>query len=197
MSGKTFGAGVYCLASAELSSRLILDGENKSNAVFIIRIAGALNAKSGSSIGLVNDAQASSVFFVSDDSATVGEGADFKGNIIARNDIGVGANAMVDGRVLSVKGNVALSGNSILGPQQTGILEICKVIAINSGAGLTNRIFRFRVGALTVEVPAGQCSGPITVPTGLLSIEELLDGRLTTGGTFTGNFQVTDVNICC
>ncbi len=35
LSGKTFGAGVYCLASAELSSRLILDGENNSNAVFI------------------------------------------------------------------------------------------------------------------------------------------------------------------
>lgn len=194
LSGKTFGAGVYCLPSAELSSRLILDGENNPNAIFIFRIAGALNAKSGSSIGLVNGAQAGSVFFVSNDSATVGEGADFKGSIIARNNIGVGADAMVDGRVLSVKGDVALSGNSILGPQQTGILEICKVVD-PSGGSLANRIFRFQIGNLIAEVPAGACSGPLTVPTGPAVIQELVSGRTTDGGTFSGNSQLIGVSV--
>ncbi len=195
LSGKTYGAGVYCLSSAELSSRLILDGENNPNAVFVFRIAGALNAKSGSSIGLVNDAQASSVFFVSNDSATVGEGVDFKGNILARNSIGVGKDAMVDGRVLSVKGDVALSGNSILGPQQTGILEICKRIDTQVPGNLANRVFRFQIGNLIAEVPAGQCSGPLVVPTGPQVITELQTGRQTDGNTFNGNFQLTGVSV--
>jgi hypothetical protein len=126
LSGKTFTPGVYCLASADLSSRLIMDAQGDANASFVFRIAGSLNAKSGASIGLENGAQAGSVFFVSNDSARLESGVDFKGSILARNKIGVGSDSTVDGRVLSVKGEVELGSNAVLGPQQTGVLEICK-----------------------------------------------------------------------
>lgn len=194
LSGKTFGPGVYCLASADLANRLTLDGQNNAGAIFVFRVGGSLSTKAGASIGLENGAQAGNVFFAMDDSAQIAEGTDFKGNILARNQIGVGADAMVDGRVLSVKGEVALSGNSILGPQQTGVVEICKALDTTLGIGLENRIFRFQIagGAIT-EVPAGQCSGPIVVPTGTILIQELQTGRTTDGGTFTGNFQLTNV----
>lgn len=194
LSGKTFAPGVYCLSSAVLSSRLILDGENDSNAVFVFKIAGSLSTKNGSSVEMINGARASGAFFVTEETAEIGAGSEFKGSIIARRDISVGADATVDGRVLSVKGDVALSGNSVLGPQQTGVLEICKVIDSSGGSGLANRVFQFRIGSLITEVPAGGCSGPITVPTGPLVIEELLTGRTTNGaGNFNGNFQLTDV----
>jgi hypothetical protein len=195
LSDKTFGPGVYCLASADLTSRLVLDGQNNPNAIFVFRIAGGLNVKSGSMIGLDNDAQASSVFFVSNDSAIIGDGASIKGNIIARNDIGIGADSTIDGRVLSVKGDVALGANSILGPEQTGILEICKAVDPAVTSSLANRIFRFQIGALIAEVPAGQCSGPLVVPSGPGVITELQTGRVTDGTTFNGNFQLTGVTV--
>lgn len=74
---------------------------------------------------------------------------------------------------------------------QTGVLQICKAV---SSAGLENRIFRFRVGDITTEVRAGQCSAPMMVPSGSTVIEELLDGSTTTGGTFSGGFQLTGVS---
>lgn len=195
LSGKVFTPGVYCLPSADLTSRLILDGENNTGAIFVFRIAAGFIAKSGASIGLENGARAANVFFAAGDSAAIGEEADFKGNVLARNSITVGDNAMIDGRVLSVKGDVSLSGNNILGPQETGFIEICKVIDASGGSGLENRFFRFQVIDLVVEVQAGQCSGPISVPAGPLAIKELQTGRTTTGGAFNGNFQLTDVSI--
>jgi hypothetical protein len=44
-----------------------------------------------------------------------------------------------------------------------------------------------------MEVVGGQCSGLISVPAGLIVIEELPDGRFMTGGTFLGGFQLTGV----
>jgi hypothetical protein len=202
LSGKTFTPGVYCLASANLSSRLTLDAQGDRTASFVFRIAGGLNAKSGASIGLANDASANSVFFVSNDSAQIGDGVDFKGSVLARNSIGVGADSTVDGRVLSVKGEVALGGNAILGPQQTGVLEICKELdttpiagSTTPANGLENRIFQFNVpGVGNVGVPAGGCSGPLTVAANTnLLITELQAGTTFTGQTFNGNFQLVRV----
>jgi hypothetical protein len=184
LTDKTFGPGVYCMTSAQLSGRMVFDAGNDPNAVFVVRVAGSMSTTKGSSIGLLGDAQAASIFFVAGDSIIIGEATDVKGNLIARNNIGIGADAMVDGRALSVKGEVALSGNSILGPQQTGILEICKEIDTAGGTGLEDRTFNFRVGATNFEVPVGQCSGPITVPSGPIVVEELLTGRrISTGAS--------------
>lgn len=82
--------------------------------------------------------------------------------------------------------------NSI--PAGTGTLQICKAV---SNRSLQNRIFRFQIGGASgqvVEVAAGQCSAPIEVPSGSNHIEELLNGRTTTGGTFSGGFRLTGVS---
>jgi hypothetical protein len=144
-------------------------------------------------ISLANGAQAPSVFFVADDSAAIGEGSSFEGNLMARNSITVGDDATVEGKAFSLKGDVALGTNAVLGPQVPGFIEICKALDEQLGGGLRERIFRFRIGALITEVPAGQCSGPISIEAGPIVIEELLTGRTTTGANFDGNFQLTDV----
>jgi FG-GAP-like repeat len=73
----------------------------------------------------------------------------------------------------------------------TGVLEICKVA---SGTGLENRIFRFQIGANIYSVPVGQCNAPITLPAGTVTVQELIDGPLTTTGTFSGRFRLLDVS---
>ena len=73
----------------------------------------------------------------------------------------------------------------------TGILEICNVA---SGSGLEERIFRFQIGASIYTVPIGGCSTPITLPAGTVTVQELIDGPLTTHGTFSGRFRLLDVS---
>ncbi len=199
LGGKTFGPGVYCLGSAQLAGEMVLDGQDNPNAIFIFRVKGELRSEKGSAISLMGDAQAHSIFFVADDSVVVGEGSSIKGSIFARNGIKVDTDATVDGRVLSLKGEIDNSGT--LGPQQTGILEICKRIDTSLGSGQTGagnfglerRIFNFRVGSLVFGVPAGECSGPQTVSSGPIVIEELNSGTTFDGGTFTGNFELIAV----
>src|SRR5215203_2009550 len=50
LTGKSFSPGVYCLNSAELNGELTLDGGGNAAGTYIFRVAGTLNAKSGSSI---------------------------------------------------------------------------------------------------------------------------------------------------
>jgi hypothetical protein len=58
---------------------------------------------------------------------------------------------------------------------------------------LENRIFRFSVAGIIAEVPVGQCSGPLVIPTGPQTITELQTGRTLTGQQFNGNFQLVQV----
>jgi hypothetical protein len=193
LSGKTFGPGVYCMSAARLSGQIVLDGDG----TFIFRVKGNLDTEKGSGISLINDAQANNVYFVADDSATIGAGTNFKGSIYARNTIVINDDATVEGKALSLKGDVSLSANAVLAPQQTGILQICKALDTTFGTGLEGRVFRFEVGSplLVVEVVEGQCSGAIPVPAGQnLVITELLTGRTVGGSTFNGNFQLVAVN---
>ncbi len=202
LSGKTFGPGIYCMSSARLTGQVVLDGQNDLNGFFIFRVRGNLNAEKGSGISLINDAQANNVHFVADDSATIGEGSSFRGSVYARNSIAVNNGTTVEGRTLSLKGDVTLGENVILGPQQTGVLQICKeldpaVVNGTSTSELFGRVFEFEVGSpsLIVRVVAGQCSGQIIVNSGAgLVITERNSGTTTSGGTFVGGFQLIAIN---
>jgi hypothetical protein len=73
----------------------------------------------------------------------------------------------------------------------TGVLEICNVA---SGTGLEDRIFRFQIGSNIYLVPIGGCSAPIILPAGAVTIQELIDGPLTTHGSFSGRFRLLDIS---
>ena len=194
LGGKKFTPGVYCVSSARLAGRVVLDGENDPAAIFIFRVAGSLNAKNDSGISLVNAAQAPNVFFVAGDSINIGKNSDFRGSILAQNSIKVDTGATVTGKALSLKGDVSLDGATVV--LADGTLEICKVVdATAPGASdLTGRIFQFTVGAITVEAPANGCSNPFTVTAGPVVITEQNTSRLPNSSVLrVGNFQLTDV----
>lgn len=194
LGGRKFTPGVYCLSSARLAGQVILDAESEPNAIFLFRIAGSLNTEINSSVELINKAQAPNVFFVAGDSINVGEGNNFKGSLLAENSITVNNGASISGKVLSVKGDVSLSNNSV--QVGTGTLEVCKAVDPNApgAANLNGRIFQFRVGSLNFEAQAGFCSGVQTVTAGPVVIEELNTSRAPGSTTLvTGNFQATDI----
>lgn len=196
LTGGNFKPGVYCAESARLAEELILDGDNNSQAIFVFRINGALDAKRVLKMSLINEARAENVFFVTNETAVIEAETDFRGSILAKNSIRIGMKATIDGKVFSLDGEVGLTESSVGGG--TGILQICKRTPPNeptTGTGnLFNRIFRFRIGANVHEVQTGQCSTPIELPVGNYTIEELLDGRTIPNGTFSGRFKLINVN---
>ncbi len=191
LTNKRFEPGVYCLPSADLAGSMTLDAQNDRSGVFIFRVNGTINTRSGSEVVLENGAIAGNVFFVTRDRTVIGDNTILRGNVISSSDIAVGSGSTIGSKVLSL-GKVELNENNIGGG--TGTLEICKAIT-PSTVDISNRIFNFTISGVagTIAVPVGSCSGPIDVPAGTQTITELNTGQTITGGTFTGNFQLIDV----
>jgi len=120
LGGTTKTAGVYNSASTTFgitagAGPLVLDGQGDPSAVFIFEMNAAgtgLTAGSGSTISLVNGAQACNVFWRLD-TAAINTTAVFKGNILALNSITVANGANIEGRLLARNGNVTLINDVI------------------------------------------------------------------------------------
>ena len=179
-----------------------MDGGSDKAGVFIFRVDGKLNVASGSTLELMNGAQGSNVFFVTNDSATIGENGTFRANILSKKEITVENGALIN-RAQSLEDKVTMSDSASLGGG-TGTLEICKALDPSS-VDISNRIFNFTVSGVAanepggvgnpLRVPVGSCSAPINVPTGMQTVTELNTGQTLTGGTFTGNFVLNRVEL--
>ena len=203
LTGKAFAPGVYCLSSAELGGEMVLDGQGSAAGTFIFRVAGSLNAKSGSSVRLENGAQGGNVYFVAGD-VEIGDDAAFRANVLTDGNIKIGRSTVTD-KVMAM-GKVELNDSALLGGT-TGSLEICKeqTLPVTAANDLSNQIFHFVVtgtaagspgsAAQPLRVPVGSCSSPIDVTAGPQTVTELNTGTLITPstGTFTGNFQLVSV----
>ena len=202
LTGRSFNPGVYCLQAAELNGEMVLDSMNNAAGTYVFKVAGTLNAKSGSSIRLENGAQGGNVFFVAED-ATIGSGAAFRATLLTKGNASIGSGATVTDKVMSL-GKVELEDSAILGGT-TGTMEICKEqpAGVDPSNDLSNQIFHFVVtGALgvgtaanPVRVPVGSCSSPFDVTAGPQTVTELNTGTLINppNGTFTGNFELINV----
>ena len=120
LSNQTLVAGVYGSASTQFSltntGPLTLDGQGDSSSVFIFQAplssADSLVIGNGSTVQLINGAQACNIFWRVD-SASIGTTATFVGNILALNSITARNGATIDGRLLARNGNVTLDTNTI------------------------------------------------------------------------------------
>ena len=110
---QTFTAGVYHSDAAfGLTGALTLDGQGDPNAVFIFQTDAALNTAAASIVNLTNGAKASHVFWQVYAAATLGASSTFKGTIMARVAITVGAGTEVEGSALAITAAVTLGDNT-------------------------------------------------------------------------------------
>src|SRR5580692_8976384 len=116
IGGTTIKPGVYnALSSLGITGTVTLDGQNKSNSVFVFQIPSTLTVGVKSSVRLARDANACNVFWQVGSSATLDTSAQFKGTIMAAVSISVGSKAKIRGRLLAESGAVTLindKGNS-------------------------------------------------------------------------------------
>jgi hypothetical protein len=129
LGGSTLGPGVYAGASSlAITGVLTLDGGGDPNARWIFKAGSSLNPANGSSVLLINGAQACNVFWQVTSSAVLGTTAAFSGNILALTSITLNTGATVTGRMLARNGAVTLDTNTV---------EVC---VLSTSAPSTSRI---------------------------------------------------------
>lgn len=115
LGATTLAPGVYAAASGTfgLTGVLSLDGGGNTSAVFIFQTTSTLITASGSSVLLINGAQARNVFWAVGSSATLGTATAFVGTLMALTSITLNTSATVEGRVLAINGAVTLDTGDI------------------------------------------------------------------------------------
>jgi Ice-binding-like len=115
LAGLTLTPGVYCVSAAvsNLTGTLTLDAQGNSNAAFVFKMSSTLITSPGSTISLVNGANACAVQWQVSSSATIDVGTTFVGNILALTSISMNSGATLAGRALARNGAVTLSSNNV------------------------------------------------------------------------------------
>lgn len=118
LGGQTLAPGVYAFPHADTANLtaanpLVLDAQGDPNAVFIFQASSDLITASGSTVSLINGAQACNVFWQVTSSATLGTGSTFVGTIMALTSIAVESEVDIEGRALARNGAVTLIADTI------------------------------------------------------------------------------------
>src|ERR1019366_5058239 len=115
LSGQTLVAGNYSGGAITLSSGSVtFNGQNDPNSIFIIKATSTFISSSGTTMNLINGAQACNIFWTLGSSATLATTSTFLGHLYAHTDINVNTGATVHGNLLAQTGQVTLLGNTIV-----------------------------------------------------------------------------------
>lgn len=114
IGGSTLNAGVYSVGSSlSITGTLTLNGGGNSNSVFIFQIPSTFIPVANSVITLTNGAQPGNVYWLVGSSATLSAGSTVVGNVIAYTAITVGANTIVNGRLIALGAAVTMDTNTV------------------------------------------------------------------------------------
>lgn len=115
LGGLTLVSGVYTDGGASfgLTGVLTLDAQGNSNSVWIFQTGSTLITASGSSVLLINGADACNIFWQVGSSATLGTNSSLAGNVLALTSIQATTGASVIGRLLARNGAVTLDTTAI------------------------------------------------------------------------------------
>jgi hypothetical protein len=116
LGGTQLTAGVYRAGTLGLTGTLTLNAQGNADAVFVFQAGTTLVTETGSTVALINGAQACNVFWQVGSSATLKAGSVFVGNVLADQSISLQAGTSVQGRLLASVGAVTLISNTITRP---------------------------------------------------------------------------------
>ncbi|MGV9004007.1 ice-binding family protein [Flavobacterium sp.] len=141
-SGETLLPGIYAIgAAATTAGILTLDGQNNPNALFIIKITGALALAAGTEIKLINGASKSNIFWVIDGALALGANCTVAGTFICQaGAIAIGNSSVINGRIFTIAGAITLANTAFTSsttnnyiPTNTAIISSASQL-ITSGA---------------------------------------------------------------
>jgi hypothetical protein len=142
-----------------VDGKIILDGLDQENPVFVFRAFTSIGVLAGAEIELINGAKSSHVFWVG---ASFGMGASaiFKGTVCTPGIITVGVGCTVDGRLLSEAGAIGFGGSISIPadspPDDIDMRGVASFVLFSGGGILTN------AGASVYTGNVGTGAGAIT-----------------------------------
>ena len=137
LDGQILQPGVSSTGGASsLAGVLTLDANYDANALFIIKIGGALLVDAYSSIVLINAASWDNVYWQIDGKFDLGANAVFKGTVIANGAINLLANSALQGRGLSCGGAISLDDNTIVLKTSPLPIDLLSFSACNTAGGV-------------------------------------------------------------
>lgn len=140
LGGLNLASGVYKIGgAATLGSALTLDSNNNPDAFFVFQIATTLTTTQNVQINMINGGSADNVYFLLGEAATLAEGTQFTGNIIASSAITLLAGANVEGRLLAGTA-VSLIQNVVTMPVAVPEPTSIALLALGSIALLRRRV---------------------------------------------------------
>lgn len=130
-----FGSGLvltphtYIMNAATVfTDTLYLNALDNANAVFVIKINGALSTSTYAKVALINGALAKNVFWKVDGAVSINNFADFKGTIICNNGaVNLNKGVVLNGRVLTTDGNLTTDSIRVTVPA-----SLCNTVGISS-----------------------------------------------------------------
>ena len=113
--GETISPGVYSISSAgSIGGALTLDGGGNPDAIFIIKMNGAMTIGAAATVTLTNGAKSCNVFWLIQGAISVAANANIKGTLFSKTGaVGLGADVLLEGRMLSMAGAITLGIGAI------------------------------------------------------------------------------------
>lgn len=122
---QTLLPGAYEVGAATtLAGELILDGQNNPNALFFLRVSGALTTAAGSAVTLTNGAQVRNVYWQVGGLVTLGQNSLMQGTLLVDGAINLTQGATLRGRALSRAGAISMDTNEVTSPLGGGPLPV-------------------------------------------------------------------------
>ncbi len=113
-NGQILTPNIYCAGAAStLNGNLTLDGQGDPNAIFIIKINGALATSTNANVFLINSASLCNVYWQVNGQFTLGQNATFRGTVLAAGALNLLDGATLLGRALSTSGAINLHTNIV------------------------------------------------------------------------------------
>jgi LPXTG-motif cell wall-anchored protein len=173
LDGRTLIGGVYDGGALGLGvgGTVTLDAQGETDSVWVFRASSTLIMNSGSTVALINGANACNVFWRVESSATIGTGSDFTGTVMALTSIAAQTGATIDGRLLARNGSVTLDNNVITSSDCAATTEtgdLPEDVTITEEAGSITGIFGpgaepvVTIPAVAPDVPTLAETGPET-----------------------------------
>ncbi len=162
-------AGNYSGGAVSLSAGSVtFDGGGDANAIFVIKAATSFNSATGTTMNLINGANACNIFWTTGTSATLGNGSLFLGHLYAAASITANTGSTVHGNLLAQTGAVTLNVTTIVNnvcppavvvvttptpPQQSKITSVTPTNCVATGTTpvVINGIFPTLVTNVTVN----------------------------------------------
>jgi hypothetical protein len=197
-SGQILTSGVYCQGSASLlNGTLTLDGQGDPNALFIIKIGGALSTSTNSNVTLINAASANNVYWLIGGQFDLSDGSVFRGTVVADGAINILEAASLYGRALTQSGAISLHNTIVTAfPLSAGIItgtaSVCQTqmgvnYSVSPITNATGYVWALPPGA---TISSGSNTNAITVDYSAAAI----DGNITVQGTNESGFGIVSAN---